>query len=201
MAAMRRLVPTILAAAVLVPTAAAATNPELAYLEKTLKADMVKTFKRQAPGLTITTVTCRLPSDGITATCTARFTSGSVKGFYPVKATLHNMGGALTWKTGTPQCTDAKTGKAVSCRSKTAAGYITAANAERLLKTSGFTYKGATIRAASASCTGSKTAPSKNAAFSQLTCTVSGVDKHRYSVGLVMVGPKSVALSGVTRLS
>jgi len=200
MAAMRRLVP-ILAAAVLAPAAAAATNPELTYLEKTLKADMVKTFRTKAPGLSITTVTCKLPANGVTATCTAWFTTGALEGYYPVKATLHDVGGSLTWTTGPPKCTDAKTGKSVPCQSKTAAGYITVANAEQLLKTSGFTYKGATIRASTASCTGSKTAPSKNGAFSQLTCTVHGADKHRYSVGLVMVGPKSVALSGVTRLS
>jgi hypothetical protein len=200
MAAMRRLVP-ILAAAVLAPAAAAATNPALTYLQKTLKADMVKTFKTKAPGLTITTVTCKLPANGVTATCKAHFTTGSVKGYYPVRATLHDVGGSLTWKTGQPKCTDAKTGRPVPCQSNTAKGYISTANAEQLLKSSGFTYKGATIRAASASCTGSKTAPSKNGAFSQLTCTVKGTDRHRYSVGLVMVGPKSVALSGVTPLS
>jgi hypothetical protein len=200
MAAMRRLVP-ILAAAVLAPVAAAATNPQVAYLEKTLKSDMVKTFRTKAPGLKITTVTCKLPASGVTATCTARFTSGPLKGYYPVKATLHDVGGSLTWKTGQPKCANAKTGKPVPCRSKTAPGYISTANAEQLLKSSGFTYRGATIRAVSASCTGSRTAPSKNGAFSQLTCAVRGADRHRYSVGLVMVGPKSVALSGVTRLS
>src|SRR5437763_11883562 len=96
-AEMRRLL-LVCALCALVPVAAlAATDPRVAYLQKTLKADMVKTFKKQAPKLVITTVTCVLPKDGLTSHCKASFTDGPIKGYYPVVAKLHDVGGTLTW--------------------------------------------------------------------------------------------------------
>ena len=95
--------------------AVAAKDPRLAYLERTLKADMVKTFKRRAPKLTLTTVTCKLPADGVTSHCKASFTVGSVKGYYPVTAKLRDVGGALAWTAASPQCWDAAKKKYAPC--------------------------------------------------------------------------------------
>jgi hypothetical protein len=98
--------------------APAATNPEAVHLAKTLKASMVKSYKKRAPGLTFTTVTCRLPSNGTVAHCTANFdySSGGLKvtGFYPVSAKLLESG-QIRWTASSPKCKDAKTGKALSC--------------------------------------------------------------------------------------
>jgi hypothetical protein len=114
MAPMRRFLVLLLVCAA-PATAAAAVNPEQLALQKSLKAEMAKTFKKQAPALTITTVTCKLPSSGTTSHCTAHFTAGGVKGYYPVTATLHDLGGTLSWTAASPKCFDAKTGKGISC--------------------------------------------------------------------------------------
>jgi hypothetical protein len=111
---MRRFVLLALAAALLAPAAGAATNPEQLYLQKTLKAAMVKAFKKQAPGLKLTTVTCKLPSSGTVARCVAHFAAGRVKGYYPVKATLHESG-TMSWTTSAPTCFSATTNKRVAC--------------------------------------------------------------------------------------
>jgi hypothetical protein len=82
--------------------ASAATSP-VASLEKTLKADMVKTFKKQAPKLVIETVTCALPKDGVTAHCKATFEDGTVKGYYPVTAKIEQSGD-IKWTAQSPKC-------------------------------------------------------------------------------------------------
>jgi hypothetical protein len=93
---------------------AAAATPQVAYLEKSLKANIVATFEKRAPSLTFTTVTCRLPADGVTAHCTARFTAPGVKGYYPVIATIE-QNDKLSWVAQSPTCTNAKTGKPLTC--------------------------------------------------------------------------------------
>jgi hypothetical protein len=111
---MRRLLPLV-ALSVLIPSVAvAAVDPRVAYLQKTLKADMVKTFKKKAPRLTIGTVTCVLPKDGTTSHCKATFTVGPVKGYYPVVATLHEVG-TLTWTASSPKCWNATKKRYVAC--------------------------------------------------------------------------------------
>jgi hypothetical protein len=115
MAAMRRLLLAFLVCVVSAPPALAAVNPNVVYLQKTLKASMVAAFKKQAPGLKILTVTCKLPTNGTKSHCKAHFTAGSVKGYYPVTATLHDLGGKLTWTASKPKCFNAKTGKSISC--------------------------------------------------------------------------------------
>jgi len=115
MAAMRWLALCVLAAAVFVPVAGAKTDPRLAYLQKTLRTDMVKTFKKQAPKLKITTVKCVLPKDGVTSHCKASFTDAGVKGYYPVTAKLHDLGGTLTWVAKSPQCWNPAKKKYAAC--------------------------------------------------------------------------------------
>jgi hypothetical protein len=102
------------AALVLVGPAAAAKNPQRAYLEKTLKKSMVATFKKKAPSLKLTTVACRLPSNGTVAHCTVNFTVPGVNGYYPVTAKLL-QNGVLKWTAAKPKCKNAKTGKAIPC--------------------------------------------------------------------------------------
>ncbi len=94
--------------------AAAAVDPRVAALQKSLKGDMVKTFAQRAPGLKITTVTCKLPSSGTVATCIAHFTAGTIKGYYPVRAVILSSG-QLRWTASTPKCFVAKTGKPTRC--------------------------------------------------------------------------------------
>jgi hypothetical protein len=115
MAAMRLLL-ILLAAVLLAPVALAAKKPDprLAYLQKTLKTDMVKTFKKQAPKLKLTTIKCVLPKDGVTSHCKASFTDAGVKGYYPVTAKLHDVG-TLTWVAKSPQCWNPAKKKYVSC--------------------------------------------------------------------------------------
>jgi hypothetical protein len=95
--------------------ATGAVDPRLSYLQKTLKADMVKTFKKQAPNLTITTVTCKLPTDGVTSHCKAFFTVSHTKGYYPVTAKLQDLGGKLNWTAQSPKCWNAAKKRYVAC--------------------------------------------------------------------------------------
>jgi len=94
--------------------ASGAVNPEQLRLQRSLKADMAKSFKKRAPSLEITTVSCKLPVSGTVAHCTAHFVVGQVKGYYKVSATIHESG-QLTWTAASPRCFDAKSGKALRC--------------------------------------------------------------------------------------
>src|SRR6266566_1823575 len=108
---MRRILLLLAVVAIAAGPAMGATDPQL---NKTLKADMVKTFKKQAPTLKFTTVNCTLPANGTTAHCKAYFTVSSTKGYYPVKATIHDSG-ALTWTAQSPKCLNTATKKYVAC--------------------------------------------------------------------------------------
>jgi hypothetical protein len=112
---MRSLLLLVVVCAVAASAASGATDPRLAYLQTTLKANMVKTFKKQAPSLKITTVSCKLPADGITAHCKAFFTVSRTKGYYPVTAKLHDLGGKLTWTAQSPKCWSPAKKAYVSC--------------------------------------------------------------------------------------
>ena len=112
---MRSLLVLVLICAVAAGAAAGATDPRLVYLQKTLKANMVKTFKKQAPSLKITTVSCKLPADGITSHCKAFFAVSGRKGYYPVTAKLHDLGGKLTWTARSPKCWSPAKKAYVSC--------------------------------------------------------------------------------------
>ena len=108
---MRRILLLFAVAAVAAGPAFGATDP---HLNKTLKAALVKAFQKQAPTLKFTTVTCVLPENGVTAQCKAYFTVSSTKGFYPVKATIHDSG-RLSWTAQSPQCLNTRTGKYTAC--------------------------------------------------------------------------------------
>lgn len=101
---MRPLLLVLAVFSVAVAPAVAAKDPRLAYLQNTLKADMVKTFKKQAPSLRLTTVRCVIPQSGAVSRCKAFFTVGKTRGYYPVTATLHDLGGKLTWTAKSPKC-------------------------------------------------------------------------------------------------
>jgi len=88
-----------------------ATDPRL---NRTLKADIVKAFKKQAPTLKFTTVACTLPKNGTTAHCKAFFTVTGTKGYYPVTATIH-ASGKLSWTAQSPKCLNPKTTKYAPC--------------------------------------------------------------------------------------
>ena len=112
---MRSLLLLVLVAAVAAGAASGATDPRLAYLQKTLKANMVTTFKKQAPSLKLTTLSCKLPKDGTTAHCKAFFVVSKTKGYYPVTAKLHELGGKLTWTATSPKCWNAAKKTYVAC--------------------------------------------------------------------------------------
>ena len=93
-----------------------ATNPDLVHLQNTLKADMTKSFKKQAPNLKITLVTCKIPkSGGVTTACKAYFMTNGVKGYYPVTAKFHDLGGTLSWTAQSPKCQNPTTKKYTPC--------------------------------------------------------------------------------------
>ena len=107
-----RSIPLVLAvAAIAASPAIGATDPKL---NSTLKADMVRAFKKQAPTLKFTTVTCVLPENGVTAHCKAFFTVRTTKGYYPVNATIHDSG-TLSWTAQSPKCLNPKTKKYAAC--------------------------------------------------------------------------------------
>jgi hypothetical protein len=112
---MRSLLLLVLVFAVAAGAASGATDPRVAYLQKTLKANMVTTFKKQAPSLKLTTVSCKLPADGSTAHCKAFFRVSRTKGYYPVTAKLHDLGGKLTWTATSPKCWNPAKKKYVAC--------------------------------------------------------------------------------------
>ena len=112
---MRRLLLLAILSVLITGVALGATDPRLVYLQKTLKTDMVKTFKKKAPRLTIGRVTCVLPKDGVTSHCKATFTVGPIKGYYPVVAKLHDVGGTLTWTASSPKCWNAAKKRYVAC--------------------------------------------------------------------------------------
>ena len=114
MARMGRRLAVVVVALLACAVASGAVNPEQLRLQKSLKADMAKSFKKRAPSLEITTVSCRLPSKGTVAHCTAHFLVGQVKGYYKVSATIHESG-QLTWTAASPRCFDKKSGKALRC--------------------------------------------------------------------------------------
>jgi hypothetical protein len=109
---MRQILLLLAVAGIVAGSALGATDPKL---NRTLKADMVKAFKKQAPTLKFTTVTCVLPKSGSTAHCKAFFTVSGTKGYYPVTATLHDLGGTLTWTARSPKCLNPKTQKYIAC--------------------------------------------------------------------------------------
>ena len=108
---MRSILLVLAVAAIAASAATGATDPKL---NRTLKADMVRAFKKQAPTLKFTTVTCVLPENGVTAHCKAFFTVSGTKGYYPVKATIHDSG-KLSWTAQSPKCLNPKTKKYVAC--------------------------------------------------------------------------------------
>ena len=108
---MRRILLFLLVTAITAGPAASATDP---HLNASLKAEMVKTFKKQAPTLKITTVSCVPPTNGTTAHCKAYFTASGTKGYYPVTATIHDSG-KLSWTAQSPKCLNATTKKYALC--------------------------------------------------------------------------------------
>jgi hypothetical protein len=84
-------------------------------LEKSLKPQIVKSFKQQSPKLTITSVYCLAPSSGTVSHCKAYFTVSGAKGYYPVTAKLHDLGGTLSWTAQSPKCLNTKTKKYAAC--------------------------------------------------------------------------------------
>jgi hypothetical protein len=97
--------------------ALAGTPAENAAAAANLKPLVKKKFKQVAPKLVLGKVTCKTKKDGVTAICQAHFSDKPDKAniIYTIKAVLHDLGGTLTWTTTAHRCTDAKTGKKLSC--------------------------------------------------------------------------------------
>jgi hypothetical protein len=97
-------------------TALAATPTEAQAFATKLATYMKPVFKKQAPKLVLGKVTCVLPKNGNVVHCKAHFAypSGGLNIVYQVKATLLETG-MIKWTAGSHTCTNAKTGKTVSC--------------------------------------------------------------------------------------
>ena len=99
------------------PESAPAAAPTAAQAFATKLASYMKpVFEKQAPKLKLGPVTCVLPKNGTVVHCKAHFAypSGGLDVIYQVKATLLETG-VIKWSAGGHTCTNAKTGKTVSC--------------------------------------------------------------------------------------
>jgi len=83
----------------------------------TLKPLIKAKFKKAAPKLVLTKVTCNALSNGVTALCKAYFsdTPDGANIIYTIKATLSDVHNSLSWSTTGHSCTDKKTGKNLPC--------------------------------------------------------------------------------------
>jgi hypothetical protein len=105
------------AAALALPAAALAWTPaQNAAFAKQLKTKIAPVFRKQAPSLALTEVTCVLPKSGTLVKCKARFSAKSAhaKVVYRIDAKLLETG-QIRWTTVGHACTDARTGKAFAC--------------------------------------------------------------------------------------
>jgi len=74
-------------------------------------------FKKIAPKLALTKVTCNALPDGVTAICKAYFSDApdGANIVYTIRATLSDVHNSLTWTTTGHSCTSKKTGKSLQC--------------------------------------------------------------------------------------
>jgi hypothetical protein len=108
----------VLALALLAPLSASGGTPAVnANTAATLKPLIKAKFKKVAPKLVLEKVTCNALADGVTALCKAYFSDPSAGAniVYTIKATLSDLHSSLSWTTTGHSCTDAKTGKKLSC--------------------------------------------------------------------------------------
>jgi hypothetical protein len=93
-----------------------ATPAQNRQFATSLAAKIKPVFKKQAPKLALSKVTCVLPLNGTVVHCKAHFSypSAGLNVVYGIKATLQETGD-IKWVTTTHSCTNAKTGKTVAC--------------------------------------------------------------------------------------
>jgi hypothetical protein len=86
-------------------------------LARHLKTSMQASYKKTVPGLRFTTVTCSLAHGAARGSCKASFTLASrgLKGVYTVTAAVDRKTGSVHWTATSVACTDARTGRRVSC--------------------------------------------------------------------------------------
>jgi hypothetical protein len=92
------------------------TPAQNAAFAKKLALEIKPSFHSKAPGLVLGQVTCVLPQSGTVVKCKAHFSDKSANAniVYVINAKLTDSG-TIKWTTGTHSCTDAKTGKTLSC--------------------------------------------------------------------------------------
>jgi hypothetical protein len=108
---------TILAAALLAPAAVAAKPPtQLQYTQQGLLKAMMKSPSLKPLGLTWGKVACVLPTSGNVFHCTVHASAPKAQEniVFQVKATLTAVGN-VSWGITSDACSDAKTGKKLSC--------------------------------------------------------------------------------------
>jgi hypothetical protein len=117
---MSKLLPAaaLAAAALLAAGHALAAKPrtQKQYAELRLKQAMNSWARKKVPGLTIDTVSCVLPKNGVVVRCTARASAPKYreKVVFGVKETLHPVG-TMTWLVTSEACSDSKTGGKLRC--------------------------------------------------------------------------------------
>jgi hypothetical protein len=103
-------------AAVALTAAAGAATPN-AMLAARLKANMQAFYTKAAPGLKITTVSCRIAANRASARCAAHFTVTAKQaiGVFQVAVAINTATGGVQTKTLSATCKDAKTGAKLTC--------------------------------------------------------------------------------------
>jgi hypothetical protein len=196
------------AALALTSQANAARDPSAsAFLEGALKPAMQARLRKDVPGLTITKVTCFVPttSKAVQGKCTAKFTvtKYGIKGTFQAQGKLDDQS-RLTWSTSSRTCTDLS-GRRASCTGETSSGngLISAQLAEQQLKTNGINLQSGSVKVKSASCVGLKSKKWKRGKFddvyAQLKCTAKASNGASYGVTFVMVGADGYNLTNVTK--
>jgi hypothetical protein len=196
-----------LAALGLASKAGAARDPSAsAFLQGAVKAGMQQKLRQSLPGLTITRVTCFVPtsSTAIKGPCTAKFTVAKyqLKGTYRVTATLDSQS-RLTWATTSRTCTDLR-GRRASCtgETNTGNGLISAQLAETQLLRNGIRAGGGSLKVKSAVCTGMKSKRWLRGKFddvyAQLRCSVRA-SNGSYSLVFRMAGANGYNLVSVKK--
>jgi len=105
-----------IAAAVTFTAAAGAATPNV-MLASRLKANMQAYYTKAAPGLKITTVSCKIAANRASARCAAHFTVSAKEavGVFQVAVAIDTATGGVQTKTLSSACKDARTGAKLTC--------------------------------------------------------------------------------------
>jgi hypothetical protein len=95
-------------------TVAGAADPVAILMQQSVKNALQANMNKQAPGMRITTVTCKVAKDARSGTCRANFTYKTIRGYYMLKV-KQPLKGKPSYTSTSVTCFVAKTGAKVAC--------------------------------------------------------------------------------------